>query len=53
MVREKSYMILITSSGKMMVEYLTHYPKVQGSSPVFDTSTFIERKKMFYDIDGK
>ncbi len=42
-------MILITSSGKMMVEYLTQYPKVEGSSPVFDTSTYI----MFYDMDGQ
>jgi hypothetical protein len=53
MAIEKSSIILITSSDRIMVENLPHYPKVEGSSPVFDTSPFFERKKMFYNIDGQ
>ncbi len=49
MVREKSSIILITSRSRAMVEYLTQYPKVEGSSPVVDSSTYI----MFYDMDGQ
>ncbi len=52
MAIEKSSIILITSSDRIMVENLPQYPKAEGSSPVFDTSTFIERKKTFHDIDG-